>query len=178
MTTTSTRDAASIAVASIQLVATGTRSQFDGVIHPDAVNRESAAEPPATRGRGPEAYFATALWLRTAFSDLAFTVDTVMRDDDLVAVHCTMSGRSTGEFEVWTPAGGIDRVFPATGRSFAVRQAHFLRVRDGQVIEHWAVRDDQAMALQIGWMPPSPAVLLRSSIATWRAKRRVAKTER
>ncbi len=31
---------------------------------------------------------------------------------------------------------------------------------DGQVIEHWAVRDDQGMARQVGWIPPTPTFLI------------------
>ena len=39
-------------------------------------------------------------------------------------------------------------------------------MRDGLVAEHWAVRDDQGMALQLGWVPPSPWYLLRCAVAT------------
>ena len=34
-------------------------------------------------------------------------------------------------------------------------------MRDGQVIEHWANRDDMGTALQLGWIPPSPVYLVR-----------------
>ena len=167
-----------VAVRSIHLMAVGTAGQFAQVVHPDAFNRESSAEPPATRERGPAAFHATALWLRAAFSDLQFTIDEVVTQGDVVVVNCWMSGRSTGEFEVWNADGGLDTVFPSTARPFRVQQAHFLRMRDGLVIEHWAVRDDQSMALQVGWAPPTPAILIRMAIATWRAKRRVARTGR
>lgn len=58
-----------------------------------------------------------------------------------------------------------------TGRAFTVRQAHFQRIRDGLVAEHWAVRDDQGMAMQAGWIPPSPRFLLRCGLATRKARR-------
>jgi predicted ester cyclase len=165
-----------VAVRSIHLMAAGTPEQFAQVTHPDAFNRESSAEPPATRERGPAAFYATAVWLRAAFSDLEFTIDEVVTQGDLVVVNCWMSGRSTGEFEVWNADGGIDTVFPPTGRTFRVQQAHFLRMRDGLVIEHWAVRDDQSTALQIGWVPPTPLMIIRMILATARAKRRVARS--
>ena len=57
------------AVRSIHLMTVGTADQFAEVNHPDAFNRESSAEPPATRERGPAAFYATALWLRAAFSE-------------------------------------------------------------------------------------------------------------
>jgi hypothetical protein len=44
-----------LCVRSMQLMATGTRAQFDQVIHPDAVNREAKDEPSESRGRGPAA---------------------------------------------------------------------------------------------------------------------------
>jgi predicted ester cyclase len=170
--TTMTRaDRAELAARCCQVMANGDLDAFRAIVHPEAINREAVSEPPAARGRGPEAFYATAVWLRTAFSDLAFSISDVLVDDDLTAVYCTMSGRQTGEFVIWNAEGDVDRVFPPTGRSFAVQQAHFIRMRDGLAIEHWAVRDDQGLAFQLGWVPPSPAFLMRSASATRRARK-------
>jgi predicted ester cyclase len=168
--TLSTQPQAEVAVRSMQVMATGTQDDLRRYVHPDAVNRESSAEPPATRGRGPDAFWATALWLRSAFSELAFAVDTVLVDGDLVATHGTMSGRQTGDMVIWTPDGRVERAFAPTGRRFEVRHAHFMRFSEGLVVEHWAVRDDQGLALQLGWVPPSPAYLVRCALATRRAR--------
>lgn len=162
-----TRDElADLAVRSLQVMATGTLDDLRAVVHPEAVNREASVEPPATRGRGPEAFWATAVWLRAAYSDLAFSVSTVIVEGDLVVTHGEMSGRHTGNFVVWTPEGAVERAFAPTHRTFSVHHAHFLRFRDGLVIEHWAVRDDQAQAVQLGWLPPTPGHLLRCALAT------------
>jgi hypothetical protein len=40
------------------------------------------------------------------------------------------------------------------------------------ITEHWANRDDLAMARQAGWIPPSPGFLLRAAIAKRRARKR------
>ena len=160
-----------IAVRSIQLMATGTHEDLCRVVHPQATNRESAAEPPACRGRGPDAFWATAQWLRSAFSEMAFPVETVLVDGDLAVTHGTMSGRHTGDMVIWTPDGTVERAFAPTGRRFEVHHAHFLRFHDGLVIEHWAVRDDQSLSLQLGWVPPTPGYLLRCAMATRRARR-------
>jgi hypothetical protein len=72
---------------------------------------------------------------------------------------------------IWNPEGEVERAFPPTGRSFAVQHAHFIRVRDGLAVEHWAVRDGQGMAMQLGWVPPSPAFLIRCAIATRHARK-------
>ncbi len=161
-----------MAEAAVSAVLGGTLDDLVALVHPEATNREAAAEPPATRGRGPRAFHATGEWLRTAFSDLAWTTGQSIAEDDLVVTYGTMSGRHTGDFVAWTEDAQVDRVFVATGRTFTVRQVHFQRVRDGLVIEHWAVRDDQGMAVQAGWIPPSPLFLLRCARATRAARRR------
>lgn len=54
----------------------------------------------STDGKGPAAYYATALWLRSAFSDLHFDIHEAVADADLVVLHATMSGRHTGTFVI------------------------------------------------------------------------------
>jgi predicted ester cyclase len=51
-----------------------------------------------------------------------------------------MHGRHLGEF--------LGK--PPTGKEFAVEHIHIWRIADGQVIEHWSVRDDLGQALQLG----------------------------
>jgi predicted ester cyclase len=171
-------EARALAVTSMQLMVDGTRAEFDAVIHPDAINRESKDEPPETRGRGPAAYYATALWLRAWFDDLAFEVHDVVVEGDLVVVHNTMSGRQTGTAVIYGLDGGVAQAMPATGKQFATTQTHWIRLRDGMVIEHWANRDDQGTAMQLGWIPPTPWFLFKAAIATRRARRAEAARRR
>ena len=160
------------AVASMQAMATGTLADLERLIHAEAVNREAVDEPPAASVPGAAGFWATAQWLRTAFSDLAFEVHEVVEDGDLVVVHNTMSGRHTGDFVSWDQ-GQVKVVMPPTGREFASTQTHWLRFRDGLVVEHWANRDDFGTAEQLGWAPHSPAFLFRQVRATRRARRRL-----
>jgi len=44
-------------------------------------------------------------------------------------------------------------------------------MEDGRIIEHWANRDDLGMSRQLGWVPPTPAYLLRMA----RAKRQAVR---
>ena len=60
-------------VRSLEIMADGDLTHFAALIHPQAVNRE-AAGPRASRGPGPAAFHATALWLRGAFSGLRWEV--------------------------------------------------------------------------------------------------------
>jgi predicted ester cyclase len=151
-------------------MADGDLPEFEALIHPEATNREAANEPMAARGRGPAAGYATALWLRGAFSDLRWDIHDVAADGDLVAVHSTMSGRHTGPFAQYDGAGAVIEVMPPTGRAFSAAQTHWFRHSDGKIIEHWANRDDLAMARQAGRVPPSPRYLVRMALAKRRAR--------
>ena len=91
-------DSKELAIRSILVMAEGTLEDFRDIVHPLALDRDSVDEPPAARGQGPEAFYATALLLRGIFADLRWDVDTVVAEGDLVAVHATMSGRQIAPF--------------------------------------------------------------------------------
>jgi predicted ester cyclase len=159
------------AARSIQAMADGHLGDFVSVVHPKALNRQAADEPLPCRGRGPAAFWATAVWLRSAYSELAWTVHDAATSDDLVVLHTSMSGRHTGPFITYDTEGAPAQAFPATGRRFSVTQTHWFRFADGLIVEHWANRDDLGQAHQLGWLPPSPAYLVRMAIAMRRARR-------
>ncbi|GID32890.1 ester cyclase [Paractinoplanes brasiliensis] len=160
-----------ICVRSMHLMASGDLDELTATVHPQATNREAKDEPPECRGQGPAAFAATAHWLRDAFAGLAFEIHDTVADGDLIAVHCTMAGRHTGPFVSYDEHGRVAQAMPPTGRSFAITQTHWFRMRDGQVVEHWANRDDFGMAVQLGWVPPTPVFLWRMA----RAKRRAVR---
>jgi len=160
---------------SMDLMATGSREDFERVFHPQAVNREAATEPPTARQPGPAVFYATAQWLRAAFSGLRFEIHQAIEHDDLVAFHVTMSGRHTGDFVTYQPdTTTVDAAMPPAGKAFAITLTHWFRTQDGMITEHWANRDDLALARQAGWIPPSPRFLLRAALARRRAQKRSA----
>jgi predicted ester cyclase len=171
MSTMPVTDDKTTAIRSMHLMASGDLADFETVYTTDVVNREAEDEPPDTRGGGPAAMYATARWLRRAFSDLSWEIHDAVQQDDLVVLHTTMSGRQTGPFAGYGPDGGITVVFPSRGRSFAVTQTHWFRMRDGKVAEHWANRDDLGMGQQLGWTPPTPPYLARMLLARRRMRR-------
>jgi predicted ester cyclase len=142
------------------------------IVHPQLVNHEAVAEPPSARVPGPAGLKGTYDWLHSTHSDLTFEVLDVVADGDLSVGRVVMRGRQTGPFVVYDADGEVDRVFPATGRTFAQTQMHFYRLAEGRIVEHWANRDDLGLATQLGWIPPSPAFLLRGALI----KRRLART--
>ena len=166
-------NAETVALRQLELMASGTLGDFETVVHRDAVNHEAKDEPPECRqAYGPAAVHATARWLQHAFADLRWEVHEVIAERDVVAVHCTMSGRQVGDFVTYTEDGSVGDVFPPTGKPFATTQSHWFRVRDGKVVEHWANRDDLGTAQQLGWVPPTPPYLFRMARAKRRARRR------
>ena len=164
-------DPKELCIRSVEIMVDGSFEEFEAIVHPDARNREDVDEPPASRGRGPSAFYATALWLREAYADLRFDVHEVIAEGDLVVIHATMSGRHVGAFVGYGPDARPTQAFPPTGRRFATTQTHWFRVAEGKVVEHWANRDDLGTAMQLGWTPPSPLYLVRMLLATRRARR-------
>jgi predicted ester cyclase len=160
-----------LALRSISVMADGTLEDFEEVLHPEFLNHEQKDEPPAARGIGPATAYATALWLRDAFADLRWEIHEVIAEDDVVAVHCTMHGRHVRPFVSYDAAAEVNEAFPPTGKTFASTQTHWLRIRDDKVIEHWANRDDMGMAVELGWVPPTPLFLVRSMLAKRQARR-------
>lgn len=151
---TSTLSPAQVALASIRALEALDLDACRAAVHPEAVNREAAAEPPACRVGGPDGFFATAQWLHAFASDVTWDVHEAITEGDLVALHVTMRGTQSGEHTHYDPAGALVQTMPNHGRSFAVTQTHWFRMRDGLVAEHWANRDDLGMAVQLGWLAP------------------------
>jgi predicted ester cyclase len=167
-TPVTTAAAKNMCVRALQMMADGTLEDFRAVVHPHARNREDVAEPPASRGRGPAAFYATALWLRDAYAELRWVVHQGAAEGDLVVLHATMSGRHVGTFVKYNDAARPVQAFPPTGKRFATTQTHWFRIADDKIIEHWANRDDLGTAMQLGWTPPSPRYLARMLLATRR----------
>jgi predicted ester cyclase len=65
---------------------------------------------------------------RSAFPDMIFTVDLLIESDDLVVSHWTLKGTHTG-----TPFYDV----LASGKPVTINGTAILRIRDGQIVEHW-----------------------------------------
>lgn len=106
---------------------------IDDLLSPDYLNHAAVAE----HQRGIAGAKHILSWLISAFPDIRFDIEGIIADGDMVAIRGTHEGG-----ELW----GI----PPTGKRFAVEQVHWLRVAEGKVAEHWAVRDDLGMMRQLG----------------------------
>ena len=82
-----------------------------------------------------------------AFEGLRMDVEDLVAEGDQVAVRSRMRGTHRGEFM------GI----PPTGRSVDVEVIDWVRIRDGQAVEHWGVTDAAALMEQLGAVEGAPA---------------------
>lgn len=150
-------------VGSAQSQPTAREARNEAVIrqHHDAINRGDIATAAAfyvdavrstfDRARG----YAIMQDNSRTFPDRRMTIDRLIaRDDDVVALitmtgtHRAMSQRPVNGDVYW----GV----PPTGRRFSVLHTHWFVVKDGQIVEHRATRDDLGMSRQLGLLPPAP----------------------
>jgi steroid delta-isomerase-like uncharacterized protein len=66
--------------------------------------------------------------VRAAFPDMTFSVSLLIEQDDLVVSNWTVRGTHTG-------AAFYD--VPASGEPVEINGTAILRLRDGQIVEHW-----------------------------------------
>jgi predicted ester cyclase len=76
-------------------------------------------------------------------SDHRMVIEDLIAEDDRVAIRLRSRARQTGTFM------GI----PATGREYEITETHVLRIRDGQVVEHWRDADMLGLMQQLGVLP-------------------------
>ena len=156
-----------------RIVAEGDLEAMDNNVTADFLNNRSADEPLAARRPGPDGLRATSLWLRQAFTELRFEIHDVVIEEDRVAALVTMRARQHGTLLVYDDESGkVTEAFPSTGRTLAVQQTHWFRIRERKISEHDTVRDDLEMAKQLNWLPPTPAYLVRMLLALRRERQR------
>lgn len=142
------------------------------VVAEDFTNREAAVAPAACSAPGPAGVLASGAWMRSAFSELRFSIMAIAGNEDQVWVRLRMQGRHTGPF-VRFRDGVLDQAVPPTGREIDFEQIHVLGMRDGKVSSHEAVRDDITMLGQLGVFPPAPPTALR--MLAWKVTGRAAR---
>ena len=102
--------------------------------------------PEPVRGLEPLKQMTRAM--HGAMSPFAIDIQDMVAEDDRVAVRYTMRGTHTGDFPL--PDGSV---LPASGQSFSVTGASFVRLRDGKLTEERTELDWGGMMAQIGAAP-------------------------
>jgi steroid delta-isomerase-like uncharacterized protein len=102
--------------------------------------------PPGMPNRGPESVRQLVIMFHNAFPDVSFHVEELIAEGETVAARVTWTGTHRGN---WL---GI----VSTGRAVQQKQMHFMHFRNGQMIEHLAVRDDLGLRQQLGALAAPP----------------------
>ena len=79
----------------------------------------------------------------SAFPDSYVTIEDMVAEGDRVVTKKTFHGTHTGELN------GI----PPTGNRVSIQYVDILRVRDGQIVEHWLSMDQLSFMQQLGVIP-------------------------
>jgi len=128
----------------VEVFGQGRYEVVDEIVAPDSGDHGT---PPPGMPSGREGLKAIARAMRAAFPDLKNTVDLQVAEGDLVAGKITYTGTMKSDLF------GMK----ATGKQATWTESHFVRVKNGKVIEHWGDIDQLSMLRQLGLAPAPPA---------------------
>ncbi len=117
----------------------GDPSAFAGLLSPNVVHHWGQVADTT----GLAAYERQVSQYFTGFPDLAFTIDEVFGQDDLVVARWTATGTQKGAFL------GI----PPTGKTATWRGINIFRFACGQIVESWNETDGLGIRRQLGVLP-------------------------
>jgi steroid delta-isomerase-like uncharacterized protein len=124
----------------VDVFSRGDLDAYDEIFADDYVNHNiPVPDIPGTKAGFRRLVVAT----REAFPDLSVEVQDIVAEGDLVVFHDHVTATSEGAFF------GV----PPTGKPLAWTEIHFLRVRDGQIAEHWTNFDQLGILMQLGAIP-------------------------
>jgi predicted ester cyclase len=116
---------------------------IDEIVAPDI--REHGSLPPGVPP-GREGLKAIVRALRAAFPDVKYKVDLQVVEGDLLANRVTASGTMKGD--LWG--------MRATGKKATWTESHFVRIKNGQMVDQWGDVDQLGMLQQLGLAPAAP----------------------
>ena len=99
----------------------------------------------ATEVKGPEAFAQTVRNMRTAFPDLRYEIESIIGENDWLAIRLNLSGTNTGKMGNLEP----------TGKKVNLKQALFNRYVDGKCVEATSYADSASMYKQLGIPNPN-----------------------
>jgi lactoylglutathione lyase len=137
------RNARAIADELIDRLAGGDQAALDDLVAVDMVNHAA----------GPQGREGLKQILATIEVDLGPTTverQLTIAEGDLVTTQLTVHG--THRASTMPLLTGV----PVSGKAVAWQFVHLWRVSQGQIVEHWACRDDVGLLAQVGaWPPPA-----------------------
>jgi predicted ester cyclase len=129
----------------VEVFEQGRVAVVDEIFAPDFTEHGT---PPPGIPAGREGIKAIASALRKGFPDIKYKIDHQIAEGDIVASHVTVSGTHKGE--IFGMA--------ATGKQATWSEAHFVKLVNGKIVEHWGVMDQLGMLRQLGLATTPQAV--------------------
>ncbi len=112
---------------------------FDELNSSDFVNLSAPPGVPSDK-EGGKMFLGAFI---NAFPDSYVTIEDMIAEGDRVVTKKTFTGTHTGELS------GI----PPTGNRVSIQYVDIMRVRDGQIVEHWLSMDQLSFMQQLGVVP-------------------------
>jgi steroid delta-isomerase-like uncharacterized protein len=122
-----------------EAVNTGKFDLFKDTVSSDSIDHD----PARPQVPGPEGYRFVFEGLRGAFPDLRVTLETLVADEDSVAIAYTLTGTQNGPLMGRAP----------TGKSMKIRGVQISKFKDGKMVERWGSSDELGMLQQLGSVP-------------------------
>jgi steroid delta-isomerase-like uncharacterized protein len=116
---------------------------LDRLVAQDVQSHNPAPGVPSGLEGGKLSHRAT----RAAFPDLHYHTEDLIAEGDRVVQRFTLHGTHRGAFM------GL----PPTGREINFNGISIFRLKDGKIVEHWAVQDSLALMIQLGLFTPPGA---------------------
>jgi predicted ester cyclase len=88
------------------------------------------------------------------FPDWHMEIIELIAKGDLVVARFTVMGTHRGIGKLPMNGGMLVGVQP-TGKHFSVEHIHWMKLRNGKIVEHTATRNDIGMMRQLGLLPPT-----------------------
>ncbi len=122
----------------LRIFESGDHERIRDLVTPDFVDHGAPPGLPP----GPEGYIGVLRFL-TEVLQIRYEVHDVVAAGDRVAIRATAHGvHHTDHLGV-----------PATGKPYAMPTMHLYRAEGARLAEHWGVRDELSVLVQVGAMP-------------------------
>lgn len=126
------------ALAVLDIIETAEYERIRGLVTPDFVDHGAPPGLPP----GPDGYMGVLRFLNEVLQ-LRYEVHDVVAAGDKVAIRATAHGvHNSGHLGV-----------PATGLSYSMPTMHLYRAEGDRLAEHWGVRDEHSVLVQVGALP-------------------------
>jgi steroid delta-isomerase-like uncharacterized protein len=123
-----------------EAVNSGNLEALTEVFAPNVVDHDPAPD----QGPGPEGFQTFFKTLASAFPDAKIDLESMVANEDNIAIAYTLTGTHQGEFMGVAP----------TGKPITARGVQIARFEDGLIVERWGSTDELGILKQLGVSGP------------------------